>query len=68
MNQIDLTDALANAKRFIKLAGELMKRDDMHRGDKTGGSYEGCKESSAVRRCSMDLTRSLSKLRKGDRR
>jgi hypothetical protein len=54
-------DAIFEAQRFIKkarLAVKEIKRDEY-------AAMCGCKETGAAKRSSMDLTRSLSELRKG---
>lgn len=59
MKEENLNTAIAEAKRFLEKAKKLKtkaKKDDWW--------YFGCKESGAVRRSSMDLTRALAELRK----
>lgn len=59
MTESILREAEKKAKRFIetvRLLKERMARDSL--------ALYGCTESGAVRRASMELTRSLSVLRK----
>lgn len=60
MDHEKLDAAVAEAKRFIARAKELKNRR------KAGDLYDfqGCRESGAVRRASMDLTRALADLRR----
>lgn len=51
-----LNAAIAEATRFLERAYALQKEG--------GSTYYGSKESGAVRRSSMDLTRALSDLRR----
>ena len=53
--------AIKEANRFIAIAKEAKKR--LH--DDKYASF-GCKETGAVRRASMDLSRSLVKIRRAD--
>lgn len=57
MNNETLKTAMAECARFLTRARELDKQ-------KCTGNFYGCKESGAVRRASMDLTRALANLRK----
>jgi len=60
MNLKKLELAMYEAKRFLdkaKLAKERMKGDESY-------YWMGSKETSAVKRASLDLTRSLAELRK----
>lgn len=59
MNRANLHAALFEARRFIRLAGELEK--DQPEG---GRFHSSPKQSGAVRRASMDLTRALAEMRK----
>ena len=59
MNGYDLHNAEEMAKRFL-LTVQAM--DDRYKADNS--AFYGCKESAAVRRASMDLTRALAVLRK----
>ena len=68
-----ITEAELEAKRFLSRVEDLKKRIDRESGDRYGivnshdrNIVDGCKETGAVRRASMDLTRSLSSLRKSD--
>ena len=54
-----LDDAIFEAERFLKRAKELKKS---FRG-KDENRIMSCPENAAVKRASMDLTRSLAKLR-----
>lgn len=56
MNQIKLKQAVKEAKRFLKRAKVLRKAVEE-------STYPFPKEQGAVRRSSMDLTRSLAELR-----
>jgi len=58
MNRKKLIHAVAEANRFIARANELFVADS--------SQYFNCqpKETGAVRRASMDLTRALAELRK----
>jgi hypothetical protein len=60
MTQDKIDEAVAEAKRFIAKAEALKARR------KAGDLYvfQGCRESGAVRRASLDLTRALADLRK----
>lgn len=55
-----LAAAIAEAKRFIERGEEYLTA--LRIGDVS--SMNGCRESGAVRRASMDLTRSLADYRK----
>ena len=59
MNQKKLKVAVDEAKRFLKRA------KDMHVHEDNFGGYHSGKESGALRRASMDLTRALADLRRG---
>lgn len=67
MNRIKLETAVAEAKRFLERV-EALKRESG--GDPrsvlalTGHYYSYQKQTAAVRRASMDLTRALAELRK----
>tara|TARA_R110002167_G_scaffold24774_4_gene86656 strand:- start:247 stop:453 length:207 start_codon:yes stop_codon:yes gene_type:complete len=67
MNIKDLKEAKSEAKRFIKKVNELEKRLNyefsMDGHKKESLINWGLKESSAVKRSSMDLSRSLTKIR-----
>ena len=55
-----LTIAIKEAKRFVSVAESALgkiKEDSLVQ-------YNGCKETGAARRASMDLTRVLAELRK----
>jgi len=58
MKKIELQYACAEARRFLRKADKLLKEE------KDSEHYYGSKASGAVRRSSMDLTRSLTELRK----
>ena len=61
MNNEKITEAVREAKRFIekhkKFAESLTQ-------SQSGYAYFGSKESGALRRASMDLTRALAEMRK----
>lgn len=58
-----LQDCIAEAERFIKVARKLGESVDCRRLRDIGTDTP--KESGAVRRASMDLTRRLADLRQG---
>ena len=62
MRLMDVEEAVAEAKRFIKKANALLNNNDkvMMPADRFWGS----KNSAAVKRASMDLTRALAEMRK----
>lgn len=63
MNKDTVIEAKAEVNRFLKRLEELEKTGNYKEGK--GYSEVGyCPESAALRRASMDLTRSLAKLRK----
>lgn len=59
--------AVNEARRFLeiaqKLEDEVSLRGECHPG--IPGYYPPCKQTGAMRRASMDLTRALAELRKG---
>lgn len=61
MNLKKVELAEREAKRFLEKVKELKKRAkiDIY-------AFHGCKETGSVKRSSMDLSRSLSELRKTD--
>lgn len=59
MKQVDLNEAVREAKRFIERAKPLLAQDT----DKYVWMF-GNKDTAAVRRASMDLTRALANLRR----
>jgi len=61
MREEAIVEAIEEAKRFAAAAGRARKR---LREDKY--AYMGCAETAACRRASMDLTKSLAKLRKAN--
>ncbi len=62
MNANDILEAEQEAKRFLQRVGELRAAGALTNNP----SYlYGSAASGAVRRASMDLTRSLAKMRKG---
>lgn len=68
-----LTEAELEARRFLTRVKELRKRIEVEVGQGYGISnshdrnlVDGCKETASVKRASMDLSRAVSKLRKGD--
>ena len=66
MTRADLKNAVSEAKRFLERAQRLQKAQP----DKGYYSehFDGSRESGAVHRASMDLTRALSTLRDPRRR
>ena len=61
MNERTLNEAISEAERFLKKASllkEVIVKD-------ANWDFFGCKESAAVKRSSMDLTRVLADLRQG---
>jgi len=77
LNDKALSEAVAEAKRFLMRADELKACTNpqtpaeraAHEANVFGGTRQphgwiGCIESAAVRRASMDLTRALAKLRR----
>lgn len=60
MNESLLIEAEKEAKRFLTKCKELKERRS--KGDLY--SFQGCKESGAVKRASLDLSRALSAIRK----
>lgn len=63
MTKEKMDACVAEAKRFLK-AAQLLK-DRMARDDAGRWALMGSKESGAMRRVSMDLSRALAELRKG---
>ena len=61
MTDDSLVHAQALAGSFMIAVKELSKRRET---EPSAGRITGCKESAAVRRASMDLTRALAELRK----
>ncbi len=59
MNLEKLLEAKSEAERFLKKVEKLEER-----ANTDTYAFWGCKESGDVRRSSMDLSRSLSELRK----
>ncbi len=59
MNKANLETAMYEARRFLQKATELYELK-IH----SGQYYYASKESGAVKRASMDLTRALADLRK----
>lgn len=63
MNKETVVEAKAEVKRFLKRLEELEKTANYKEGkDYTEVGY--CPESAALKRSSMDLSKSLAKLRK----
>lgn len=60
MNEERLTRAIEEANRFLAAAKSYQERLQAD----SYLSFTGCRESGAVRRSSMDLTRALAQLRK----
>jgi hypothetical protein len=64
MNKETITETENEVKRFLKRL-EALKATDEYKAESTKySSISGCTESGALKRASMDLTRSLAKLRK----
>lgn len=64
MRELDLREAIDEAKRFLKRAEEALaeeERSGLKRS--TPFFWSPSKHSSAVKRASMDLTRALTRLR-----
>lgn len=64
MKMATILDAEREAERFLSRVEDL--KDAIARDENTARFWDmtGCPESSAVRRSSMDLTRSLANMRK----
>jgi hypothetical protein len=60
VNANSVNHAIAEAKRFIQRAEAWKKAEN----DRAQSYYNNPKESGAVRRASMDLTRALADMRK----
>ena len=63
MRLIDVETAIAEAKQFIRKAGALIDSDEA-RDMMPADAFYGSKNSAAVKRASMDLTRALAEMRK----
>ena len=63
MDKVKLGRAILEAKRFLKKANEVLARDIAEESNKW--KPWGTKENAACKRASMDLSRTLSELRKG---
>ena len=61
MRAENIEAAVAEAKRFIARAEALKAR---RKKDEWLHDFQGCKESGAVRRASLDLTAALADMRK----
>lgn len=61
----NIMEAEQEAKRFLKRVKEY-KESDSYGPDKRGYSYFYSAERAAIKRSSMDLTKSLSKMRNRD--
>lgn len=57
----NLKAAITEAERFLTAAKALMAR---RKKDEWLSDWQGCRESGACRRASMDLTRALADLRR----
>lgn len=67
MNDETIRRAVAESKRFLEAVDALSaRRTKEAKKDKTTMLYvwQGCRESGAVRRASMDLSRALADLRR----
>lgn len=62
MKRSTMNEAVAEAKRFIERAEELLKSHTMNTYDSL---HERPREQGAAKRASMDLTRKLADLRLG---
>ena len=60
-----LADAVAEAKRFIEAAAIVERAAGVNEYSKGDPWYEGGQYCAAVKRASMDLSRSLAGLRRG---
>ena len=61
MNRADIVAARKEARRFLDLSGKAM--DELNARDPKYDWASGTAVSGALRRASMDLTRSLAKMR-----
>lgn len=61
MTEEKLKHAIAEAERFLSAAKALRAR---RKRDEWLSDWQGCRESGACRRASLDLTRALSDLRR----
>lgn len=59
MNKAKLVNTIFETTRFLRIAERALTRLDIDEN-----AYMGSKETAACRRASMDLSRSLSALRK----
>jgi len=60
VRQVNIGEAARAARRFLSAVRDFdarMKKKDVY-------DFQGCKESGALRRASMDLSRALSAMRK----
>lgn len=67
MNRNEIKQAIEDAERFIDRAILLMRKHEEDRGSNDIDSRRVCgypAQQGAVKRASMDLTRSLAKMRK----
>ncbi len=60
MNKDKVIKAVAEAKRFLATVKDANDRD------RTGDYYSPSKESGALKRASMDLTRALAEMRRSN--
>ena len=60
MNRIKIKKSIAEARKFLLIANLVLKEEEKYAFIYKAGS----KETGALRRSSMDLTRSLAELRK----
>lgn len=58
-----LKEAIDEAERFLRVARQL---DSTGRNVMFSGEHDWGQESASVKRASLDLTRTLAKLRKGE--
>lgn len=64
MNFAAIETAEAEAQRFLECVERLRQRLDADKAMANSFYITGCKESGALRRASMDLTRALTEMRK----
>lgn len=64
MRELDLREAIDEAKRFLKRAEEALAEEERSEPKRsTPFFWSPSKHSAAVKRASMDLTRALARLR-----
>jgi hypothetical protein len=60
MNEAEVREARTEAQRFLRRCDEYLRRV----GKDQFAQISGCKEGGALRRASLDLTRSLATMRR----